>query len=70
MEGIAKIYLTELDLKWIVKQYKGYFKFDTVYISRKGFLPKYLKDTVDIPINRPHTKAVAKAFIISHARQM
>ena len=61
MEGITKIYLTELDLKWIIKQYKGYFKFDTVYISRKGFLPKYLRDTVDeFMFGKSHFKLLAK----------
>lgn len=48
VKGIFTVYATELDLYWLLKQYKfdGY-DIDEAYISAKGYLPDYMKETVD-----------------------
>lgn len=48
MKGKTTLFVTELDFKWLVKQYKfGSLKIDELWISKKGVLPKFLIDTVD-----------------------
>lgn len=48
MEGATVITCTEIDLKWILKQYRiGDLMFLTIRTARKGEFPKYLQDTVD-----------------------
>lgn len=48
MEGATVITCTEIDLKWILKQYRiGNLLFLTIRVARKGKFPKYLQDTVD-----------------------
>ena len=48
MDGATVITCTEIDLKWILKQYRiGGLTFLTIRTARKGKFPKYLQDTVD-----------------------
>lgn len=44
--GCSKVTLTELDLKWIRKQYKFDYVILEVYGAKRGSAPKYLIDTV------------------------
>ena len=48
-KGIFSLYLTDLDLHWILKQYKvkGGYNIDCIYTSAKGYLPPYMIKTVD-----------------------
>lgn len=49
IKGTFALYLTDLDLHWILKQYEivnGY-DIEVAYVSAKGYLPDYLKKTVD-----------------------
>lgn len=45
--GMYVMSVTDIDLKWILKQYKGQICILTVWMSKKGSLPSYLQDTVD-----------------------
>ena len=45
--GRACIVVNEIDLKWLVKQYKFSFHIEKVYKFQRGKFPKYLRDTVD-----------------------
>lgn len=46
-DGCSIMALTELDYKWILKQYDADIKIIDVYQSRKGKLPKYLRDVIN-----------------------
>lgn len=61
MNGYTCIIVTELDLKWIVKQYKGKIKTGKVFIAQKGKLPEYLIETIDeFMFGKSHFKLLAK----------
>lgn len=47
MHGKSVVVVNELDLKWLVKQYKFDYKIIQVYYSLKGKFPKYITDTVN-----------------------
>ena len=48
LKGIFTIYCTELDLEWLLKQYEiGSYDIDAAWICAKGFIPEYLRMTVD-----------------------
>ena len=48
INGVFALYLTELDLHWIVKQYKiEHYDIEECWIAEKGPLPEYMKKTVD-----------------------
>ena len=47
MEGTARIYGTEWDLKWYRKQYNFKYLIKTIWISPRGPIPTYLRDTID-----------------------
>ena len=49
IKGTFALYLTELDLHWILRQYEivGGYDIEIAWVSAKGFLPDYLKKTVD-----------------------
>lgn len=47
MRGTSVVTLTELDLKWIYKQYDFHYKILRVFSAPKGRLPKWLCDVVD-----------------------
>ena len=47
MQGTSVVTLTELDLKWIHKQYDFRYKILRVFSAPKGRLPKWLCDVVD-----------------------
>lgn len=40
------LYLTELDLKWLVKQYKFSYSITNLWQSKKGAIPQYLQETI------------------------
>lgn len=47
-DGVFKLALTELDLKWIVKQYKiKSYDIEELWTSKRGYLPAFMKETVD-----------------------
>lgn len=47
VQGRAELVLTEIDLKWVLKQYDfGKIRLAEVYYSKRGYLPKFLRDTV------------------------
>ena len=45
-QGTSVVSLTELDLKWIRKQYRFKYRILEVYAARRGPCPSYLLDTV------------------------
>lgn len=47
--GVFTLYLTELDLHWILKQYeiKGGYDIEEALVSPKGYLPEYMTKTID-----------------------
>ena len=47
MQGTSKIACTELDLQILSEQYTFEYTIINVYASQKGYLPKYLTDTID-----------------------
>lgn len=49
IQGTFALYLTDLDLHWILKQYEiiGGYDIEVAYVSAKGYLPEYLRKTVD-----------------------
>ena len=48
MSGITTIFVTEIDLKWILKQYNvEYYNIDIAYASAAGYLPEFMRKTVD-----------------------
>ena len=47
-KGVTTIAVTDLDLKWILKQYKiKSYNIDKLWIATRGFLPQYMIETVD-----------------------
>ena len=48
LKGTVNLVCTELDLKWILRQYNiQYIKYTQVYTSVKGFLPEFMIETID-----------------------
>lgn len=48
LSGYTQLVLTEIDLEWIFKHYApDEYDVEEVYTSSKGFLPKFMIDTVD-----------------------
>ncbi len=62
VQGRSELVLTEIDLKWILKQYKfGRTRIKEVYYSKRGYLPKFLRDTVfEAYKNKSEFKYLAK----------
>lgn len=46
MTGESTVTVNELDLKWLVKQYTFDYEIYSVYVSKKGAFPGFLKNTV------------------------
>jgi len=46
MNGMSKISVNEIDLKWLVKQYKFDYIITDVYTSTRGNLPSWLTDVI------------------------
>jgi len=64
LSGKSIVTLTEIDLKWICKQYNFNYTVLKVYSSKKGEFPKYLQDTVDdYFIKKTKYKKEEKTFI-------
>ena len=48
IQGVFTLYLTELDLDLIVRQYKiESYDIDKTWVSPRGFIPEYMRKTVD-----------------------
>lgn len=62
IEGYTILYVTELDMKWLLKQYNFTdFKVGEVYIAKKGKLPQFMRDTVNqFFYSKSHFKILAK----------
>ena len=49
IDGAFRLYLTELDLHWILKQYDiiGGYDIEVAWVAAKGYMPEYMRKTVD-----------------------
>lgn len=48
LEGMTTLALTDIDLKWVLHQYKiGSYDIDVCWMSYKGYLPDFMTKTID-----------------------
>lgn len=48
LAGTVKLSCNEHDLKWLLRLYNfQVFKIDKLYVSKRGYLPKFMVDTID-----------------------